>query len=230
MSDSYKYPNKDRRGAYGGVLPKGLSLHYDEDDPNLMNLRSRAALLDALLKQTLAKIDDNGAIVDTKLIRSRMVDLAGVCYGDPKTKAVWDSIIAELDRSDEQDALERKARKLVQEFIEVQKAETSRLVAIGGALTLQQIGGLVNAIMGEALRCMNPTYWHRFDDAEDPVRARAQDFITSVRRNILSTPDMNSLDALYQASNVRMTKAMGVSGNTNHGENVVENGDEFNSI
>ena len=63
------------RGQYKAVLPHAIQLHYDEEDDNLLNLRSKAALLDAFLKDALSKIDDKGSAINSKLMRENMYQL-----------------------------------------------------------------------------------------------------------------------------------------------------------
>lgn len=210
-----------RRGRFSSVLPKGLELHYDEEDPDLLTLRSRAALLDAFLKSTLSQMGKEGTAVNVRLIRQNIATLLPLCTS-VEAKMCADTIIAECNRVQLEEDLQIKARKLVSEFTEVIKAETNRLVAIGGALTVPQIGGLVNGIMTEALRFMAPDNWNAYN-GPDAVKNRARAFIQNVRRNVISTPGFNALDQLQEAANIPMTKSMGLDVPTHStGRNVLK--------
>lgn len=201
MSDSV--PHYRRRGRYDAVLPKGLELHYDEEDPNLLSLRSKAALLEAFLKDTLSKFDEPGSAVNIRMVRENIYALVPLCSG-PVAQQLIENIAKELARASEQEALQVKARSIVRDFVDVIKAETNRLVAIGGALTLQQIGGIVNGIMTVALNFMASDNHKNFEDD----KSRALSFIGAVKRNVLSTPGIAELQELHEASSVRIAPKM----------------------
>lgn len=189
-------------GRYTNVLPSSLKLYYDESDEDILDLRSRAAVLDAMLKKTLAEMEDRGAALDSELIRANVETL--LCAGLPEPfRTCVMNIHNELERASAQKELEVKARSLVKEITDVIKVETSRLVAIGGALTLPQIGGIINGIMTIALKFMASANHRQFESD----RERAVAFITAVRKNVVATP-FNDFEQLDHAANVIVTPSM----------------------
>lgn len=195
----------DMTGRYQTVIPKGLKLHYNEEDPEVLSLRHRAALLDAILKKTMASMDDQGTTVNCKRIRENCYAIMHEVPSNPQVKQRLTNIIDECNRATDQEALETKLRYVVKDITEVVKAETSRLVAIGGALTLQQIGGLVNGIMTEALKFMSTNGFHGNYES-DADRAKA--FISIIRNNVIDIPNIQNSE-LDQAADVILTPRMG---------------------
>lgn len=209
---TYVPPTKNgkRVGRYKDLLPKSIKLHYNEEDTEVLSLRHRAALLDALLKKTLAEMGPEGASVNVSRVKNNLYKLM-VGVTDPIQKQLLQNIMDEVDRATKEEGLELKTRALIKEISEIVKVETQRLVAIGGALTLQEIGALINAMMVESLRWLRDDKHNEYDNDRD----RAQAYIQYIRRNVIVLPGMpqqgNQLD---HAANVILTRSLGGNATT----------------
>lgn len=185
--------------GYKRLLPEGLALHYNEDDPDLMSLRSKAALLEAFIRSTVESFDSEGAAVDSKLIRFNAMQLVPVCCQEPY-KTYLNNIVNELGRASQQEALQIKARKLVQEFTEIVKAENQRLAAIGGLISMDQFGAVINGIMTIAIKMMGSEDFIALSHAD-----KARQLIKVVKKEVISFPTMEEqTQPLQEAASIQV--------------------------
>lgn len=131
--------------GYSGLLPDRLVVHYSDEDPQLLQLKHRVALLESLLRNKVANLDAEGASVHwnkaNKIIQ-RMKNMPMV----PEVEEAFKELSCVIERADSQTFLESDIRNLVQEICSAVKQETSQMQMLGQFFSLAQVAIMVERL------------------------------------------------------------------------------------
>lgn len=131
--------------GYSGLLPDRLVVHYSDEDPQLLQLKHRVALLETLLRNKVANLDAEGSATHwnkANKIVQRMKNMPMV----PEVEEAFKDLVGVIERADSQTFLESDIRNLVQEICAAVKQETSQMQMLGQFFTLQQVAIMVERL------------------------------------------------------------------------------------